>query len=157
MSDYKKLLKIQKDIVCGKGQYNSFGKYKFRSCEDILKAFNELNSGCALILSDEIVLIGDRYYLKATATLFDSKDGGVIVSNTAFAREALDKKGMDDAQITGSASSYARKYALCGLFALDGEDDADKLNTSKEYTEKSSVFQAKINEKQNQAICKRGL
>jgi hypothetical protein len=117
------LSKIQKALKAPKGQENKFGHYQYRSCEDILEAVKPLLDKAALTLCDDIVLIGDRYYVKATATLL-CEDGGVF-SATAYAREALDKKGMDSAQITGAASSYARKYALNGLFCIDDTKDAD--------------------------------
>lgn len=118
------LLKIQKELKAPKGQYNSFGKYKYRSCEDILEAVKPLceRYGCLLTLSDEIVQVGDRYYIKATARI---RCGDDYIDCTAYARESLDKKGMDDSQITGTASSYARKYALNGLFLIDDTKDAD--------------------------------
>lgn len=118
------LLKIQMELKAPKGQYNSFGKYNYRSCEDILEAVKPLcdKYGSVLTLSDDIVQVGDRYYVRATATIMC---GDKSVSVTAQAREALDKKGMDDSQITGTASSYARKYALNGLFLIDDTKDAD--------------------------------
>lgn len=121
----KELLQIQSELKAPKGQYNSFGKYKYRSCEDILEAVKPLcvKHGVILTLSDEMVQVGERYYIKATARL--QKEGCSDVSVTAYAREALDKKGMDDSQITGTASSYARKYALNGLFCIDDTKDAD--------------------------------
>ena len=119
-----KLLEIQQRLKAPKGQYNSFGKYKYRSCEDILEAVKPIlkEVGCTLTLSDEMVVIGDRYYVMATAHL-KGKDTNEHV--TAYAREDLDKKGMDGSQITGTASSYARKYALNGLFCIDDTKDAD--------------------------------
>lgn len=127
----KELIMIQQGLKAPKGQYNSFGKYHYRSCEDILEAVKELlgDQSCILNISDELVLIGDRYYVKATATITNSE--GKSVSTTAFAREPIDKKGMDESQITGMASSYARKYALNGLFCIDDTKDADTMdNTS---------------------------
>lgn len=120
----KKLINIQNDLKAPKGNYNSFGKYKYRSCEDILEAVKPLlaREGCSLTLSDEPILIGDRYYIKATATITDGEE---TKSVTAFARESAEKKGMDSSQITGTASSYARKYALNGLFLIDDTKDAD--------------------------------
>ena len=124
----------QGELKAPKNQYNSFGKYSYRSCEDILEAAKPVCAkyGLLLTVSDEIVHEGDRYYIKATACLYDAQDGSdEVVSATAFAREALDKKGMDDSQITGTASSYARKYALNGLFCIDDTKDADTQdNTS---------------------------
>lgn len=121
-----KLLKIQQELKCNKGQYNSFGKYKYRSCEDILESVKPLlnETKCTLILNDELTYIGERYYIKATATLRDTETNEQI-SNTAYAREELEKRGMDGSQITGTASSYARKYALNGLFLIDDTKDAD--------------------------------
>jgi hypothetical protein len=130
------LAKIQRELKVPKNQFNAFAKYHYRNCEDILEAVKPLlgNNG-TLTLSDEIVQLGDRFYVKATAALYGAAVGGSggNVSVTAYAREALDKKGMDEAQITGAASSYARKYALCGLFAIDDANDADSQdNTKKE-------------------------
>lgn len=122
---------IQQGLKAPKSQFNSFGKYHYRSCEDILEAVKELlgEQSCILNVSDDLVLIGDRYYVKATATITNSE--GKSVSTTAFARECESKAGMDASQITGSASSYARKYALNGLFCIDDTKDADTMdNTS---------------------------
>lgn len=121
----KNLLQIQSELKAPKGQYNSFGKYKYRSCEDILEAAKPICAkyGVILTLSDELVNIGERYYIKATAMLTD--DEGNSESVTAYAREEETKKGMDGSQITGTASSYARKYALNGLFLIDDTKDAD--------------------------------
>lgn len=117
MNIYEKLLSIQQELKAPKNQYNSFGKYHYRSCEDILEGVKPLldKSKTILILTDDLIQIGDRYYIKATARLTDVEKGESIES-TAFAREAEEKKKMDASQITGSASSYARKYALNGLF-----------------------------------------
>lgn len=117
---------IQQGLKCNKGQYNSFGKYKYRSCEDILESVKPLLNAnkCILTLSDELVYLGERYYIKATATI-KSIETGEVVSNTAYAREEETKKGMDGSQITGTSSSYARKYALNGLFCIDDTKDAD--------------------------------
>ena len=116
---------IQAELKAPKGQFNSFGKYKYRSCEDIVEAAKPVlfKHGCHINLSDDMVQVGDRIYVKAVATVF--KGDVVIGTSTAFARESFDKKGMDDSQITGTASSYARKYALNGLFAIDDTKDAD--------------------------------
>jgi hypothetical protein len=119
---YARLATIQHALNAPKGQYNNFGKYHYRSCEDILEGVKPLLDGLFLSISDEIVLIGDRYYVKSTATI---TDGETSHSATAMAREALDKKGMDEAQITGATSSYARKYCLNGLFGIDDSKDAD--------------------------------
>lgn len=121
----KELIEIQGALKAPKSQFNSFGKYQYRSCEDILEALKPFAKaqGCFVTLADEIVLIGDRYYVRATATIQNSE--GAQVSVTAWAREAEEKAGMDKSQITGSASSYARKYALSGLFAIDDNEDDD--------------------------------
>ena len=130
MEIYKKLSRIQCELVATKGQYNNFGKYSYRSCEDILEAVKPLldKYDVAIVIKDDIVLVGDRFYVKATATLIDS-DTGETVETSAFARESADKKGMDSSQVTGATSSYARKYALNGLFAIDDNKDADATNT----------------------------
>lgn len=120
----EELKKIQSELKAPKGQYNSFGKYNYRSCEDILEAVKPLLSkhNAQLTISDDIVLVGDRVYVKATAKLKTEKEE---VEVSAFAREAETKKGMDESQVTGTASSYARKYALNGLFLIDDTKDAD--------------------------------
>ena len=120
------IISIQNELKAPKGQFNSFGRYKYRSCEDILEAVKPLlhKYSCSLNISDEVVMVGDRFYAKATATL--RKDTGeTIASSVAYAREDESKKGMDGAQVTGAASSYARKYALNGLFCIDDTKDAD--------------------------------
>ncbi|NNS07290.1 ERF family protein [Erwinia sp. JH02] len=117
-----RLAEIQRTLNAPKNQFNSFGKYKYRSCEDILEGVKPLLNGLFLSISDEIVMIGDRYYVKATATI---TDGETSHSASAMAREASEKKGMDDAQVTGATSSYARKYCLNGLFGIDDSKDAD--------------------------------
>lgn len=139
----EKLMNIQQELKCNKGQYNSFGKYKYRSCEDILESVKPLlkKHKCILTLNDNLEYIGNRYYIKAIATITDIEKGESI-SNTAYAREEEDKKGMDGSQITGTSSSYARKYALNGLFAIDDTKDADtdeynKQTKSKKTTTKS--------------------
>ena len=134
----EKLMFIQAELNAPKNQYNKFGGYAYRSCEDIYNALKPLLAkyGCTLTLSDEVVMVGERYYVKATATLkpADVKLSGFEITNTAYAREEETKKGLDSSQITGSCSSYARKYALNGLFAIDDTKDADALNTSPEFT-----------------------
>lgn len=124
---YEKLIKIQSELKAPKGQYNNFGKYNYRNCEDILEALKPLlkEVGLFLTITDEVILIGDRYYIKATATV---SDGTNKIETSALARESDTKKGMDDSQITGAASSYARKYALNGLFCIDDTKDADTTN-----------------------------
>ena len=120
----KELIEIQKELKAPKGNYNSFGKYKYRSAEDILESVKPLchKNGCLLTLSDSVELIGERFYIKATAKITNGTDS---VEVTAYAREEETKKGMDGSQITGTASSYARKYALNGLFCIDDTKDAD--------------------------------
>lgn len=131
-SIFDRLKGVQQQLKAPKNQRNNYGGYNYRSCEDILEAVKPLlgSNSLSLIINDEIVLIGDRYYIKATATIFDDK--GNYVSNSGYAREELTRKGMDSAQITGAASSYARKYALNGLFAIDDTKDADALNNGEE-------------------------
>lgn len=123
----EKLAKIQKELKAPKGQLNKFGGYNYRSCEDILEAVKPLLDGAILTLQDEIINIGDRFYVKATATF---TDGTYTHSVTAMAREPETKKGMDESQITGMASSYARKYALNGLFCIDDTKDADTMDNA---------------------------
>ena len=122
------LSKIQQELKAHKGQWNKFGKYTYRSCEDILEAVKPLLGEAWLILVDEIVLVGDRHYVKAVVTLYGE---GEPKQATAFAREPLARKGMDESQITGAASSYARKYALNGLFCIDDTKDADASGNNK--------------------------
>ena len=129
----EKLNKIQTELKAVKGQYNNFGKYRYRSCEDILEALKPLLDQYQTIvtISDDMELIGNRFYVKATAKIFDV-DSGEFIETTAYAREAENKKGMDSAQVTGSTSSYARKYALNGLLAIDDNKDPDHLNKGQE-------------------------
>lgn len=122
ISGAEKLAKIQAELKAPKDLFNKFGNYHYRSAESILEAVKPLLDGAILTMCDDIVLVGDRYYIKATATF---TDGDFTLSTTAFAREPNDKKGMDDSQITGTASSYARKYALNALFCIDDAKDAD--------------------------------
>lgn len=119
------LRNIQAELKAPKGQYNKFGKYNYRSCEDILEAVKPLlaKNNAQLTLTDDIVIVGDRVYVKAVATLLDN--GGNTESVSAFAREPVAQAGMSDSQLTGTASSYARKYALNGLFLIDDTKDAD--------------------------------
>lgn len=125
------LSEIQKKLKAPKGQTNKFGGYKYRSCEDIVEAVKPLlPEGYSLILSDDVIEVGGRVYVKACAEL--RKDDVTIADACGLAREAESKKGMDDAQITGAASSYARKYALNGLFAIDDTKDADATNEHKD-------------------------
>ena len=130
MGIHEKLMNIQSKLKAPKNQYNSFGKYNYRSCEDILEGVKPLlkETQTVLTISDEVINIGDRFYIKATATLTDTEDGRSI-SVSALAREDENKKGMDLSQVTGSTSSYARKYALNGLFCIDDTKDSDSTNT----------------------------
>lgn len=131
-----KLTELQQELKAPKNQRNNFGNYNYRSCEDILEALKPLlvKFGATLTISDEIVMIGDRYYVKATAKLNFNKEENYEAS--AYAREADTKRGMDDSQITGTASSYARKYCLNGLFCIDDTKDAD-TDEFKKSTEKA--------------------
>lgn len=129
MNIYEKLGIIQSKLKAPKGQYNSFGKYKYRSCEDILEAVKPLLAETKTVLSvtDRMEVVGDRIYVRAEAHLKDCEDLGEIVT-VAYAREEESKKGMDSSQVTGAASSYARKYALNGLFCIDDNKDSDSTN-----------------------------
>jgi hypothetical protein len=156
---YQKMLKIQTELKAPKGQYNSFGKYSYRSCEDIQEGVKPLLSETKTILTvcDEIVQLGERYYIKATATLHDCESDGKI-SNTAYAREELEKKGMDSSQITGSTSSYARKYALNGLFCIDDVKDADTQNNKDAETNTLNQLVTDTEAKTLKSLCdKKGL
>jgi hypothetical protein len=130
MSVYKKLIEVQSKLKAPKNQYNSFGKYSYRNCEDILEALKPIlkEVGATIIISDEVVSVNERYYVKATVKFIDTETGEVVEAS-ANAREEDNKKGMDSSQLTGSTSSYARKYALNGLFAIDDTKDADTTNT----------------------------
>lgn len=131
MTIYEKLARIQTGLKAPKNRTNSFGGYSYRNCEDILEAvkpfLSELN--CVLLLKDDVADVGGRIYIKAVATLVNVDEPNESVSCTAFAREEETKKGMDASQITGASSSYARKYALNGLFCLDDNKDSDTTNT----------------------------
>lgn len=139
-----KLIQVQMDLKANKTQHNEFGNYNYRSCEDILEAVKPhlKEAGLLLTLSDDIRLIGDRFYVLATARITDGEDS---FETYGFAREALERKGMDPSQVTGSASSYARKYALSGLFCIDDNKDADALPPEKkETTIKDALKDGKI-------------
>ncbi len=127
---YQKLMEVQSKLKAPKGQYNQFGHYSYRSCEDILEALKPLlvEVGAIVNISDQVKLIGDRYYIEATAMFLDVNTGDSIISK-AMAREDESKKGQDLAQLSGATSSYARKYALNGLFAIDDNKDSDATNT----------------------------
>ena len=126
MTVYEILNKIQSNLKVPKNHFNQFGKYSYRSCEDIVEAIKPLLSGSVLTISDDLVFMGTRYYVKATATITHD---GQSISCSAYAREEESQKGMSAGQLTGSTSSYARKYALNGLFAIDDTKDADTTNT----------------------------
>jgi len=134
----QKLIDVQGKLKAPKGQYNNFGKYKYRSCEDILEAVKPLlvERGLLLTIKDEVLMVGERYYIRAIAAI---TDGTNSIEAVAFAREEETKKGMDSSQVTGAASSYARKYALNGLFCIDDNKDSDTTN----YGEKSAQTAAK--------------
>ena len=138
-TEMKDLVYIQTNLKAPKNQRNAFGNYNYRSCEDIMEAVKPLlaERNCSLVISDEITQVADRIYVKATATLHTST--GEVFSNSAFAREPQTKKGMDDSQITGATSSYARKYALNGLFCIDDTKDADATNTQGKDEEKKTT------------------
>ena len=133
MNIYEKLINVQAELKAPKSQFNSFGKYNYRSLEDISEAAKPLlkKHGLVLTIADKIILVGDRNYIEATATLTDCEKNEQII-NTASAREAENKKGMDESQITGAASSYARKYCLNGLFCIDDTKDADSMDNRKQ-------------------------
>ena len=152
---YEKLMNVQQELKCNKGQYNSFGKYKYRSCEDILESVKPLLKKYNLILtlSDTLEYIGDRYYIKAIAKITDTETPYEefeelkainCITNVAYAREELEKKGMDGSQITGTASSYARKYALNGLLAIDDTKDADTDEFKNQTTEEEKATKEQI-------------
>ena len=129
----EKLNKIQSELKAPKNQYNNFGKYKYRSLEDIMEAIKPIlkDVKASVTFTDEPVMVGDRIYIKATVTLLDSESDQSI-SVSGYARESLQKKGMDDSQVTGTASTYARKYAANGLFAIDDTKDADSMDNSQD-------------------------
>ena len=129
MGIYEKLLNIQTTLKAPKGQFNKFGNYKYRNCEDILESLKPLlfDNKVVVLINDDIVAVNDRIYIKTTVTLKDTESEEKI-DTTAFAREEETKKGMDSSQITGSASSYARKYALNAMFAIDDTKDSDTTN-----------------------------
>nr|DAH42064.1 MAG TPA: ERF superfamily protein [Caudoviricetes sp.] len=146
MNIYEKLGIIQSKLKAPKGQYNSFGKYKYRSCEDILEAVKPLLAETKTVLSvtDRMEVVGDRIYVRAEAHLKDCEDLGEIVT-VAYAREEESKKGMDSSQVTGAASSYARKYALNGLFCIDDNKDSDSTNTGERNSSSKKTTSGKEN------------
>ena len=149
MNVYEKLMNIQANLKAPKGQYNSFGKYSYRNAEDILEALKPLlkDYKATVTLKDDLLLIGDRYYLQATATFTDIESGESVIV-TSLAREEETKKGYDVSQLTGSTSSYARKYALNGLMLIDNSElDPDSINTFEKETNTytKSLSEAQIN------------
>jgi hypothetical protein len=146
---YMKLVEVQSKLKAPKSQFNKFGNYAYRNCEDILEALKPLlNEVKAIInISDDVVLVGERYYIKATVK-FICAETGEIIEASAMAREEENKKGMDSSQLTGSTSSYARKYALNGLFAIDDTKDSDTTNTHNKDTGKASNNNEVISEAQ---------
>lgn len=150
-----KFSEIQQTLKSPKDSRNEFGKYNYRTCSAILEAVKPLLGPATLIVSDELVLIGERYYIKATAT-YTNKDEGETFAATAYAREPLDKRGMDEAQITGASSTYARKAALSGLFAIDdSSNDPDATNTHGQAPNKPSVGRSRGQAVINQAAAKK--
>ena len=151
---YAALMAVQAELKAPKNQRNNFGKYNYRSCEDIVEAVKPLlkENGLFLNMSDDIVLIGDRYYVKATVSVTDIVTGE-SVQTSALAREAAQKKGMDESQVTGTASSYARKYALNGLFAIDDTKDAD----TDQYKQQTSKAPVKASQNEDMAKAKKQL
>ena len=163
MNIYDKLATVQQTLKAPKSQFNSFGKYYYRSCEDILEGLKEplKKVGAVVTISDEIVVIGEWVYVKATARFMDGTD---VIENVAYAREEKEKKGMDSAQLTGATSSYARKYALNGLFLIDDNKDSDATNKGEEkqtaeiktyqQEKKEAVEKAKISEAEYDRLMK---
>ena len=144
MNIYEKLRVVQSELKAPKGQYNSFGKYAYRSCEDILEALKPVLDKTRLVLtiSDDMQMLGDRIYVKAVATLINIDNPSETLTTSAFAREEESKKGMDGSQVTGASSSYARKYCLNGLFNIDDNKDSDATNTGTEEKKEKSVVLA---------------
>lgn len=153
MNIYEKLAKIQAELKAPKNQYNGFGGYNYRSCEDILEAVKPLANkyNAVIMVSDELCVKGERYYVEAHAMLIDTEGDGQITS-TAFAREPDTKKGMDSSQVTGASSSYARKYALNGLFAIDDTKDKDTPHSVKETAAKEAEILKAEDAERQQAI-----
>ena len=144
MTVYDTLIAIQSELNAAKSQYNNFGKYAYRNCEDILEALKPIlkEHKSTIYISDEIVTVLERFYIKATVTFIDAETGESI-TNTAYAREEESKKGMDGSQVTGASSSYARKYALNGMFAIDDTKDSDFTNTTTK-TDNTGLSEAQI-------------
>lgn len=150
MGIQQKLLNVQTTLNAPKNQYNAFGKYNYRNCEDILEALKPYlkENGLTIKFDDSIEMVGDRFYVKSVVTLTDIETGEVV-NNTAYAREEESKKGMDGSQVTGASSSYARKYALNGMFCIDDNKDSDSTNKhGKDKEDTSSYTSNGINDKQ---------
>lgn len=148
MNIYEKLLKVQIELKAPKGQYNSFGKYKYRSCEDILEALKPVldKLKLTLFIKDDVIEVNTRNYVKATITLIDVEKPNEVIETSAFAREEETKKGMDGSQITGTSSSYARKYALNGLFMIDDTKDNDTSDSKIERGNRAEEERKKVEE-----------
>lgn len=157
MAIYEKLLNIQSELKAPKNQTNNFGRYNYRSCEDILEAVKPIlkKEKCVVIVNDEIEHVDNRFYVKATISLVDVESGEIIASS-AYAREEENKKGMDSSQVTGASSSYARKYALNGLFAIDDTKDSDVTN-SREENESSASQQSLIKQQIGEILKVKGI
>lgn len=153
MNIFEKLSIAQQKLIAPKNQYNKFGNYNYRSCEDILEGLKPIMAELkfAVRISDEMLLIGNRYYVKATATFIDV-ESEAMVSNSAYAREEESVKGMSSSQITGSASSYARKYALNGLFCIDDVKEADSRDNRQKEAEEQKAAEEKQNEIANMKV-----
>lgn len=141
MTIYEKLSAVQQELKAPKNRRNTFGKYNYRSCEDILEAVKPIlaNHKTTLIITDDVIEVGGKVYIQATVRFVDLEERGDTITVNAFARESVDKKGMDDAQITGTSSSYARKYALNGLFLIDDVKDSDSDEYKEESDQKSKT------------------
>lgn len=148
MNIYEKLSRVQSEVAAPKDAFNAFGKYNYRSCESILEAVKPIlhKHNCTIILKDEVEHIGERYYIKAVAEFIDCESEERILSAPSYAREEESKKGMDGAQVTGSSSSYARKYALAGLLLLDDNKDPDYSNEHNKEDEHLSEVNEKISQ-----------
>jgi hypothetical protein len=157
MAIYEKLLNIQSELKAPKNQTNNFGRYNYRSCEDILEAVKPIlkKEKCVVIVNDEIEQVDNRFYVKATVSLVDVESGEIIASS-AYAREEENKKGMDSSQVTGASSSYARKYALNGLFAIDDTKDSDVTNSGEE-NESSASQQSLIKQQIGEILKVKGI
>ena len=150
MNIYEKLLKAQVELKAPKGQYNSFGKYKYRSCEDILEALKPVldKFKLTLFIKDDVIEVNTRNYVKATIVLVNIEKPDEFIKTSALAREEREKKGMDGSQITGASSSYARKYALNGMFMIDDTKDSDSTNTHGKEEHKQDKVQEFLNSRE---------